>query len=393
MHVGVDGACWMNRRGYGRYARALLRALVPLDTRHRYTVFVDSPAVDGLPPGAELRRVTAGTPAVVAAAANGHRSVGDLWRMSRAMRAAGPDVLLFPTVYTYVPVVSAAGKIVVIHDVIVETYPELTLPRRGPRWAWSLKVALARRQADAIVTVSEHARQGLVERFRLSPERVFVVGEASDPVFRVLDAPALTPRLRDLGLGQDGRSVVYVGGFGPHKNLFVLLDVFGRLAARRELDDVSLLMVGDEQDQAYHSELTSLRRRVERLGLGARVVFTGFLPDDELVVVLNRASALVLPSLLEGFGLPAVEAAACGCPVVATSASPLPDLLGAGGLYVDPVKPDELEAALLRVLSSETLRATMRAAALASAARLTWTVAARQMLAVIESVGRHGARA
>jgi glycosyltransferase involved in cell wall biosynthesis len=95
---------------------------------------------------------------------------------------------------------------------------------------------------------------------------------------------------------------------------------------------------------------------------------------------------LALPSLLEGFGLPAIEAAACGCPVIATKESPLPALLGDGGLYIDPAKPADLELALTRVLESATLRQHMRAAGLAAAGRLTWDAAARRMIDVMQQV-------
>jgi glycosyltransferase involved in cell wall biosynthesis len=387
MRIGVDGTCWTNTRGYGRHARALLRALVKLEDPARYTFVVDSPDVHAmLPEGAASRVVTTTHSTTASAVANGHRSAGDLWRIGRALSAAEVDVLLFPTVYSYVPVLSRAKKIVVIHDVIVETFPQLTLPRRAARLLWRLKVGLARWQADALVTVSEHSRRGIIDRFGVPPDRVFVVSEAADPIFRVLEDPRPGPRLASLDLGGGRRSVVYVGGFGPHKNLGALIEVFARIARLPEFQDVRLVMVGEFRQEAFHSEFAALRRQVDSLGLAERVVFTGYLSDEDLVVLLNLATVLVLPSLLEGFGLPAVEAAACGCPVIATIASPLPGLLGEGGLYVNPRQSDELEAALARVLGSPTLRRSMRAAGLTRAGELTWEAAARQMMRVIHQV-------
>ena len=115
-------------------------------------------------------------------------------------------------------------------------------------------------------------------------------------------------------------------------------------------------------------------------------MFTGYLPDDELVVLLNLATVSVLPSLIEGFGLPAVEAAACGCPVIATTESPLPALLGEGGLYFNPQQSRELEAALIAVLESETLRRKMSKAGREAASKLTWKAAAQQMVDLIGKV-------
>src|SRR5437763_11570439 len=113
-----------------------------------------------------------------------------------------------------------------------------------------------------------------------------------------------------------------------------------------------------------------------------RVVFPGYLADVDVVVLLNRATVLLLPSRMEGFGLPAVEAAACGCPVIATKASPLARLLDGGGIFIEPCEA-ELSAALEKVLSSEEMRGRMSEAGLAAARKLTWDAAADQMLNVI----------
>ena len=224
------------------------------------------------------------------------------------------------------------------------------------------------------------------EHFRLPPERVFVVGEASDPIFRVLEHPAPSPCLNSLGIAAEDRLVVYVGGFSPHKNLESLLAVFAQLTGRSEFSDVRLVMVGEYEREVFHSYFGTIKQQAEDRGIADRVIFTGYLPDEELVVLLNLSTVLVLPSLMEGFGLPAIEAAACGCPVIATSASPLPTLLGAGGLYIDPDKSEDLQMALASVLQSESLRLKMRDAGLAAAGRLKWDTAAREMRNLLQKV-------
>jgi glycosyltransferase involved in cell wall biosynthesis len=273
-----------------------------------------------------------------------------------------------------------------IHEIIAETFPDLTVPNKAARLFWNTKVALGRWQADAIVTVSDYSRQGILIHFTMAPERVFVVGEANDQIFRVLDDPQPTARLRSLGLLPGVRSVVYVGGFGPHKNLDALLASFAALAPQREFADVILVMVGEYQKEVFHSSFQTLKQRVQELGVAQRVIFTGYLSDGELVILLNLATVLVLPSLMEGFGLPAVEAAACGCPVIATKSSPLPSLLGDGAIYIDPTDVKDLELKLQQVLTSDELRQRMRRAGIAAAARLTWDAAAHQLIAVLNRV-------
>lgn len=387
MHFSVDATCWQNTRGYGRHARALLNAVVRLDGGSRYTLIMDSAEnSEVIPPAAEVRLVRSSMPTALAASSNGHRSLRDMWQMSRAMSNPTFDLVLFPTIYSYVPVFSRAKKVVMIHDVIAEKYPLLTLPSAADRAFWNAKSALGRWQADAVITVSDYSRQCILQHFKIDPARVFVVGEASDPIFRVLDDPRPTPRLGSLGIDANGRTVVYVGGFGPHKNLEALLAVFSKLTAQEALSDVRLVMVGEYAKEVFHSSFQTIKALVEHLGIADRVIFTGYLPDDELVVLLNLSTVLVLPSLMEGFGLPAVEAAACGCPVIATTASPLPTLLGDGGLYIDPAKQAELAAALARVLTSAPLRRRMRQAGIAAAHRLTWDAAARQLIHLLHTV-------
>lgn len=374
MRIAVESACWLNGRGYGRHLRSLMRALLQEDTRNQYTLCFDYQPED-VPAGCEVRVAHAKTPAALAASASGRRSLPDMWRMSRLLSHRDFDLVLFPTVYSFVPVTGRAARVVMIHDVIAETFPHLTVPSPAARMAWNLKVAWARRQADAIVTVSEYSRRGILERFPVPADRVFLAGEAPDPAFRRLDCPELPSAYAAFG-----RFTVYVGGFSPHKNLDALVRAF---ASVRE--DVHLLLVGDYEREVFHSYYATLRELVKRLGLEQRVHFVGFVPDHDLAILLNRAEALVLPSLMEGYGLPAVEAAACGCPVIATKESPLPELLPGAGLFVDPNEAN-LADALAKLLSSKELRAEMGAAGLRAAARLTWAAAARQMMAVFQTV-------
>ena len=388
MRIGIDATCWSNRRGYGRFVRALLTATLEIDRANQYIFFLDDDSAEFPPPaGIEVVRVKAAVPTVQAAAANGSRSLGDMWAMSRAISARPLDVFFFPSVYSYVPVFSGVPKLVAIHDVIPELFPELVFPSLKSKLFWRAKVKLACAQATRVVTVSEYSRRRLAEVLKLDAAEVRVVPEAGAPAFRRLDTvddAAIAARLK---IPAGSRMLVYVGGFSPHKNLPMLVDVFGALAAEPRFGDARLVLVGDFEGDVFHSGYAQLKEQVARLGLAARVLFPGYMGDEHLVPLLNRAAALVLPSFCEGFGLPAMEAAACGTPAVITTRSPLPELLGEGAIALDPDDRAGWRDALARLLSDPALRERMGASALAAAGALSWQASARRLLAIFDEVG------
>ena len=389
MRIGIDATCWSNRRGYGRFVRALLTAALQIDRVNQYVFFLDDDSAEfPPPPGVEVVRVKASVPTVQAAAADGSRSVLDMWAMSRAISACPLDVFFFPSVYSFVPVFSRVPRLVAIHDVIPELFPELVFPSVRAKLFWRAKVKLACAQATRVLTVSEYSRQRLAEVLKLDPAEIRVVPEAGAPQFRRMasvDDGALALRLK---IPAASRMLVYVGGFSPHKNLPMLVDVFSALAAQPQFSDVRLILVGDFEGDVFHSGYAELKSQVSRLGLEDRVVFSGYLGDEHLVPLLNRATTLVLPSFCEGFGLPAMEAAACGTPSVITTRSPLPELLGEGAIALEPDDRAGWQAALSRILSDPALRERMSSAAFAAAQALSWQASARQLLAIFDEVRR-----
>ncbi len=390
MLIGVDATCWTQRRGYGRHLRGLLPAAVEISPQHRFVLFTDiagEPAFP-FPPSCEVVTVSTGRQTLQAAGADGARSLGDMWALGRAMSAAPLDVLLFPTIYSWVPTWTRAPKLLMIHDVIAERLPRQIFPTAAGRIRWRLKSMLGLAQADLVLTVSEYSRRELAAHFGLASAAIAVVGEAPDPIFRPVPGAHLPQKLQDMGLRRDMPIVAYVGGFGPHKNLPRLLDAFAKVAAEPRFADVRLVLSGDHSGDSFYSEYALLRRRVEELELAARVVFPGFLPDDELLHLLNASAFLVLPSLMEGYGLPAIEAAACRLPVLVTRNSPIPELLGQGAVALDPDRTEDIHEQLVRLLDDAELRARMGAAAQAAAEQLTWEQAARALLRVVEGVAR-----
>ncbi len=388
MRIGVDATCWPVRRGYGRFTRALLTAALAIDRKNEYVFFVDSDSQEFPLPeaSAEIRRVASSVPASRAAAADGRRALRDVWALSRAISQESFDLFFFPSVYSYVPMINAAPKIVTVHDIISDLYPELVFPTLRSKLFWRAKVKLACAQARMILTVSEYSRRCLADYMKIPPSRLRSVNEASDPVFQRLKPADGRALLARLGLSPGVRFLTYVGGFSPHKNLRLLVDAFSQLQSNANFSDVRLLLVGDYEHDVFYSCYSEIVEQVRKAGLQQRVVFTGYLSDEDLVVLLNLTQALALPSFCEGFGLPAVEAAACGAPTVVTTESPLPDLLGGGTIGVAPNDREGLLRALETILDDPARQQAMSTAALAAAARLSWEHSARQLIGVFEEV-------
>lgn len=389
MRVGIDGTSWSNRRGYGRFTRGVVGELLAAPNGHEFTLFVDLQTFQSceLPPGAAIVVVPTKTAPTVAASAAGRRSMSDLLAMTRAVQHHDCEAFFFPTVYTYFPLLNRPQVILGIHDVMAEEYPDLIFPDLHQRRLWRAKGWLANRQADYIVTVSAHARAGIIRHFHHPPKRVWVVNDAPDPIFRHLAPAEIDWSCVDRHRPAPGAPfLIYLGGINPHKNVPMLIDAIAQLRRRPRMADLGLVIVGEFQQERFTPGVEAVRQRVARHGLESAVHFAGRLDDEPVVHLLNTAKALVLPSFSEGFGLPAVEAAACGLPIVATRNSPLPELLFGGGLFIDPAQPDQLVEALDQLLGDEERRLRMGRVAHQRVQRLSWTTSAQQFLALLETM-------
>jgi len=304
-------------------------------------------------------------------------------RLTRAVAGQRLDVFFSPSVYTYFPLPPGLPAVVTIHDTIAERFPELTLPSRRARLFWRAKVKLALWQARLVLTVSDYAAGELVEVLRIPRGRIRVASEAPAVAYLAPPDPAaIAAAAERVGLPSNARWFVYVGGFNPHKHVDLLVRAHARLAAGRD-HPPHLLLVGTVKDDVFHGAVESIHAAIATSGTGDLVHWTGFVPDGELRHLHAGALASVLPSASEGFGLPAVEAAACGTPVIATTASPLPNILAGGGAFVPPGDVEALAAALAQMADDEPARLAMGVEARRRAGALSWAASARVALAAL----------
>jgi glycosyltransferase involved in cell wall biosynthesis len=388
MRIGIDGCTWANRRGYGRFTRMLVTTIMTEYPHHEFTLVLDqrTAAQSDLPAGAQVKIVQTHEQPTRAASAYGARSANDLWKLSRAVSRSNFDVFLFPTSYSFYPLFCRTPTVVVFHDAIAEQHPDLIFPRLRSRLLWKFKTWLAMRRARRLVTVSESARMQLATVFRRSVSGIDVITEGPAPCFQPLDRiESAAAVLGQYDLPTQVPLILYVGGISPHKNLERLLG-----AANRVKGPWHLVFAGDYATDSFFSSYKEVAELSRKLDIVDRVTFTGHVPDTDLVILYNLATMLVLPSLSEGFGLPVVEAMACGLPVAASNRGSLPEVVGGAGLLFDPYSEHEIANAISRLLGDVSLRDELRNKALERVKLFSWKNGARKMMSILEEAARAG---
>lgn len=361
MRIAFDAHAIGSRlTGNETYARNLLRALLAVDRENEYRVYLKR----DLPPDED---VPAAPNAVASRSLSGSRFKRLFVEMPRALKGDRPDVLHVQYI------APRAGKVPVVasvHDISFERHPEWFTARE--RIGFRLLIPRTVKRARVVLALSEHTRADLISIYGADPEKVVTVPPGVGPEFRPRPANEVADARRRHGI--EGPFVLAIGNVQPRKNLVRLSRAF-ELARRSAGFPGSLVLAGQ---RGFRAE--EILDRVRGNG-AAPVRVTGFLPVGDLAALLTDCAAFVYPSLYEGFGLPVIEAMACGAPVVTSSTSALPEAAGGAALLVDPADESAIALALARLLSDRGLAAGLGSAGRERAARATWESAAGLALA------------
>ena len=386
MKIAVDATCWNNRRGFGRFTRELVAAMAAARGDRELALLVDAQTASaGFPAGVEVCTVQVSEAPIEAASAESSRSVIDLWRFRQAVVRLEPDVIFFPAVYSFFPVPSDMPTLVTIHDVIAETHPDQIFASTTARWLWNQKVRAALRSSKKIATVSQNARLRIAKAFGRNSDEIAVIGEGVDERFQRQDKSKQASAREQFGIEADESILLYVGGISPHKNLAALIRSL-RMLADRGTADWRLVLAGEVARDSFYSAHKEVRSTIRDCGLEERVVFTGYVDDQTLASLYSAARMLVLPSLDEGFGLPAAEAMACGAPVAASNAGALPEVVGGAGVLFDPLDENAMAAAIERLLNDDELHADCSRIGVERAKRHRWSTVADKVFAELERI-------
>ncbi len=351
--------------GIGRYVTNLARALIPqLEEDERLTllyhpkhppVLPSSDAVQALPVGASVF------------------SPRQQWHIPRLLGRAGAE--LYHSAYYLMPYRPGVPAVLTVYDLIPLLFPQQSSRRARLMFRWTIRLAL--RATHYCLAISEATRQDLVRHFHVAPDRIACVPLAADPAFTPQDVTRVERVRNDYGLPD--RYVLYLGSNKPHKNLVGLVDAWSELQPRSEV-----LVIAGAWDERYPEP----RRRVVKLGLEDRVRLLGPVPEEDLPALYSGAEVFAFPSMYEGFGLPVLEAMACGTPVVCSDRSSLPEVAGDAAVYCDPTQTGSIADALQRVLRNADLRQDLHKRGLARASQFSWERTARETLEVYREIAR-----
>jgi glycosyltransferase involved in cell wall biosynthesis len=369
-HVAIDARLVYYRResGIGQYIVHLAYLLPRVDAGRAYTILQSRKDRIDLPDAPNARRLNLWTP-------SHHRF--EQFALPIELSCARFDLLHSPDFIP--PFRGQYRRMITVHDLTFLRYPQYLTPES--RRYYNDQITHAVSIADHILADSHATKTDLIDLLGVPPAQITVVWLAHDERFRPKAAQFTRPRLDRLGVR--GTYLLFVGTFEPRKNVAGLLNAYRILLDRA--GSVLQLVIAGRRGWLFDETVA----QVEHLGLRERVVFLDAASDDDLLALYNGAATLILPSHYEGFGLPVLEAMACGTPVVISDRGSLPEIAGSAALVVDPDDPDALAASIERILRDPDLAAQLRQKSLARAAEFTWERCARETLAAYHLIIDH----
>jgi len=363
MRVGIDARLvYYRKAGISQYTLRLLEQLGAIDRQDEFTVFQSRKDSAVLVNQVNFRKRSLWTPP--------HHRLEQLL-LPLELAATDLDVLHSPD---FIPPFRRKCKsVITVHDLNFLLYPEFLTPESASYYG---QIDQAVRNCDHIIAVSNSTKHDVIRLTGTPQSKITVVHEAAHPMYRSLEDRCVAQRRLQQQFDLNRPFVLFVSTIEPRKNVPTLLRAFKRL-----LDDyrakVDLVLAGEKGwlfDRVFNL--------VGELGIQERVHFVGRVSSDDLLDLYNAAEMLVHPAFYEGFGLPPLEAMACGTPVVASNTSAVPEVVGDAALLVDPAETDEITVAMWRLLSDETLARQMRDKGLKRASQFSWRRAAEETLEI-----------
>ena len=377
MHIAINAhlvahSHSFRRAGVSHYIEQLLQQLARLDRSNRYSIYTTRGLTGealGLPPHIAVH------PSFFPTINPRVRIPWEQFFAPLLMHAIGAD--LFHGMLNVAPFASPVPTLITVHDLAFIRFPQTF--RSYNRTYLDFATRISARKAAHIFAVSEHTKREVAGLIGVPEERITVTYDAPREHFRPPETATLEAFRRIKNLPE--QFILYVGTLEPRKNIITLLEAYDHILKEGRTIP---LVIGGGKGWMYEPVF----RRLEELGLQDRVRFAGYLDEEDLPLWYAAASVFVFPSIYEGFGMPPLEAMACGTPVVTSNSSSLPEVVGEAGVMVSPHDAEGFAKAIMRLLDDADLAADLRERGIAQAQRFTWKQAAERTLAVYKQVGQ-----
>jgi glycosyltransferase involved in cell wall biosynthesis len=357
MKIGIDGraAKWYRGTGIGNYTYQVINSLNQLDTCNNYLLFMPDKCRNDINfnKNFNVRNIR-------------ENSGNGFWNEVNI-----PNILHYNEVELYhvpqngigLPMDKPCKMVITLHDIIPYKMPETV----GPSY---LKIFLEQipkivPQCDGIITVSNFSKEDIMREFDYPGEKIFVTHLAPEDIYKPKDKRFSKGLINKL-YGIENDYILYIGGFSPRKNIIGLIEAFSKLVLKHK-KDIKLVIAG-KKGLSYER----YRNRAESLGILDKVLFPGFIPIEHLPFLYSAAELFVYPSFYEGFGLPPVEAMACGTPVIASNTTSIPEIVGNNALLINPWDTEELFQAMLKTLEDSSLRESLITKGFIRSSELSW---------------------
>jgi glycosyltransferase involved in cell wall biosynthesis len=377
MRIGIDISLTIGEKaGIGNYCHNLVRSLGTIDHKNKYLLFPFYYYIFH-PDFKKTER-----PSHKNFRVNLHwlskKIIEYLWQAKSVPRRwFFPAVDVLHSTTFCVPKTGYKKLVVTIYDISFLTHPAYHLDETVAHCHKGTLEAVA--HADKIIVISEHTKKDLIHYYHCDPQKIAVTLLGVDERFkRVDDAARIAAAKKKYGITT--KFIFNIGSIEPRKNITGLVEAYAQLPGHLQ-DEYGLIIGGGKGWKN-----SALYETVARLKLEDRVRFIGFVDDEDLPYLYNGATIFVYPTFYEGFGLPVLEAMACGCPVISSNVSSIPEVVGAGGLLVNPEITNEIAAAMGSLLSDTKVRAELSAQGLLQAARFSWLKCAQETLKVYEEL-------
>jgi glycosyltransferase involved in cell wall biosynthesis len=371
MRIGIDVTPLPpNPVGAGNYIIQLVRALASMETEHEFVIFTQKSRHEliDVPVKPNMEWV------VLSDKSPGLRLVWEQTVLPGLVHSTGVE-LLHSLHYTR-PLVLPCASVVTFHDLTFFLFPELHT--RTKRVFFPIAMRLSAHIADALLSVSESTRRDAIRLLHIPEEKIFTTPLGVNEEFQIISDLAILESCR-LRYKLPENFILFVGLLEPRKNLPLLIKAYARLL---EIDDAPPLVIVGRQGWGYKEIL----QQIEVLNLKDKVHFTGYVPAQDMPIVYNLAQVFVYPSIYEGFGLPPVEAMACGTPVITTDVSAMRDHVGDAGILVPSQDQDALVQAMRKILHDPDLRKRLSLRGRQQAANFTWKNTALETLKAYQYV-------